>query len=224
MNTDAFGYIRVSGRGQVDGDGFPRQRVAVLKYASDNGITITRWFEERAVPGATEWDNRPAWVDMVQEFNGVRTIVIERLDRLARDLMVQEHIIADLARRNIVLVSTLEPDLGSTEPTRVLMRQIMGAIAQYDKTMIVQKLRGARQRMKARGERCEGRKPYGHYGNELGVLANIQDAARAGETSAAIARSLNAGGVRTRSGGDWHPYTIGRILARTDSTRGKAAR
>ena len=43
------------------------------------------------------------------------------------------------------------------------MRQIFGAIAEYEKTMIVIKLRGARQRKKARTGRCEGRKPYGHY-------------------------------------------------------------
>jgi len=33
--------------------------------------------------------------------NGVKTIIIEKLDRLARDLMIQEHIIQDLQRRGI---------------------------------------------------------------------------------------------------------------------------
>ena len=59
--------------------------------------------------------------------------------------MIQEHIIQDLQRRGIALVSVAEPDLCSDDPTRKLMRQIMGAIAEYDKTMTVLKLRGARQ-------------------------------------------------------------------------------
>ena len=43
------------------------------------------------------------------------------------------------------------------------MSQMMGAIAQYEKAMIVLKLRAARECKKARTGRCEGCKPYGHY-------------------------------------------------------------
>src|ERR1700688_758578 len=124
----AYAYLRVSGKSQVDGDGFPRQREAVNTFAAAAGIEIIREFVEKAVPGKTEWDDRPAWTDMVLSFNGVTTIVIERLDRLARDLLVQEHIIADLRNRGITLLSTAEPDLGSDEPSRVFMRQVLGAL------------------------------------------------------------------------------------------------
>lgn len=37
----AFGYLRVSGKGQVPGDGFPRQKVAIKAYADAQGIKIT---------------------------------------------------------------------------------------------------------------------------------------------------------------------------------------
>ncbi len=212
----AYAYARVSGRGQVDGDGFPRQEAAIQKYAAENGIEIAGTYREKAVPGATEWDDRPAWVEMLDRIvnNGVRTIVIERLDRLARDLMVQEHIFADLANRKITLVSTVEPDLGSTEPTRVMMRQIMGAIAQYDKAMIVLKLRGARQRAKAREGHCEGRKAFGHYPGEAEILKEIRNLADSGETPTGVARTLNERGVRGRGGKPWHPYAVSRILGR----------
>src|ERR1051325_9513994 len=145
---EAFGYVRVSGRGQLDGDGFPRQREAIERYAAVNGLRIVRWFEEKAVCGATEWENRPAWSEMVQTLNGVRTIVIEKLDRLARELFIQEYILRDLKQRGVTLVSAAEPDLDS-DPGRVLFRQMMGAIAQYDRTMVVAKLRAARTRMRA---------------------------------------------------------------------------
>ena len=46
--------------------------------------------------------------------------------------MVQEHIIADLRQRHITIISALEPDLCVDDPSRKLMRQIMGAIAEYD--------------------------------------------------------------------------------------------
>ena len=213
----AYGYLRVSGRGQLDGDGFPRQRAAIAKHANDNGLRIVRWFEERATPGATEWEDRPAWSAMVAELNGVRTVVIEKLDRLARDLMVQEHIVQDLAQRRITLVSTAEPDLGSSDPTRVLFRQIMGAVAQYDKAMVVLKLRGARQRIKARGESCEGRKRFGYYNEETATLAKISALRAAGLTATAIARELNGAGMKPRCGRQWHPYVVSRIVSSLQS-------
>ena len=143
----AFGYLRVSGKAQVDGDGFPRQREAIASFALAAGIEIVREFQENAVTGKTEWDDRPAWMEMMLSLNGVTTIIIERLDRLARDLMVQEHIIADLKQRKITLISTAEPDLCTDDPSRKLPRQIMGTIAEYDRAMIVLKLRGARKRV-----------------------------------------------------------------------------
>lgn len=45
---------------------------------------------------------------------------------------------------------------------------MMGAVAQYEKSQIVLKLRGARLRKKAKTGRCEGRKPFGYYEGETG--------------------------------------------------------
>ena len=190
--------------------------VAIRKHAAASGLTVVEVFREEAVPGATEWDDRPAWVAMLEKIvgNGVRTIVIERLDRVARDLMVQEHIIADLRKRGVELVSTEEPDLGSTEPSRVAMRQMMGVFAQYEKAMIVLKLRGARQRKKAADGRCEGRKPYGFYPGEAQVLAAMRRLSESGTKPAIIARLLNDKGMRPRGGSEWHPYAVSRILRR----------
>jgi len=212
--VEAFGYIRVSGRGQLDGDGFPRQREAIERYVAANGIKIVKWFEERAVCGATEWENRPAWSDMVQHLNGVRTIVIECLNRLARELFIQEYILRDLKQRGVTLVSAMEPDLDS-DPGRVLFRQMMGAIAQYDRTMIVLKLKAARKRQKASEGRCEGRKPYGDRPGERAVIERIKEARAAGQAFDAIAAALNAEGVATRTAGKrWFGSTVAKIMRR----------
>src|SRR5450432_1163859 len=150
--TKAFAYLRVSGKGQVNGDGFPRQLSAIKAYAKAQDIQIVRVFREEGVPGATELANRPAFVEMMTALhtNGTRLVLIEKLDRLARDLMIQETIIGDLRKNNFELISVAEPDLLKDDPSRKLMRQIFGAIAEYEKTMIVLKLRGARVRAKAK--------------------------------------------------------------------------
>jgi DNA invertase Pin-like site-specific DNA recombinase len=144
--------------------------------------------------------------------NGVRTIIIEKLDRLARDLMVQEATIADLQKHGFTLVSVAEPDLMATDPTRILMRQLMGAVAQYDKSQIVLKLRGARMRMRAKEGRCEGRKPYGYYDGEQAVIERMQELRAARMGFDRIAAQLNAEGLKTRTGAQWHGLVCNRIL------------
>ena len=47
----AFAYLRVSGKGQVRGDGFTRQLRAIRAYANQQGIWITQVFREEGVAG-----------------------------------------------------------------------------------------------------------------------------------------------------------------------------
>lgn len=210
----AFAYLRVSGKDQIDGDGFPRQRAAISAYAKANDFRIVEWFEERAVSGKTEWDARPAWLDMIAKLNGTATIFVEKLDRLARDLMIQEHIIADLRRRHVDLVSVAEPDLCIDDPGRKLLRQIMGAIAEYDRAMITAKLAGARKRAKAKNGRCEGRKPFGTRPGEAEAVGFMRQYRSDGETFASIADLLNKSAHKTRTGKPWIGAVVCKILAR----------
>jgi DNA invertase Pin-like site-specific DNA recombinase len=214
--TTAFAYLRVSGKGQIKGDGFPRQIAAIRKYAAERQIRITRVFEEKGIGGATELEDRPELMTMMDALtsNGTRLVLIEKLDRLARKLMVQETIIGDLRKRGFDLVSVMEPDLLENDDSRTLMRQIFGAVAQYEKAMIVAKLRVARQRMKARTGRCEGLKPFGDKPGEAGVRDRIRSMRKAGATLQSICDALNAEGVATRYGKIWMPMTAARIAKR----------
>ena len=45
------------------------------------------------------------------------------------------------------------------DPTKVMMRQVAGAFAQFEKSRLVAKLASARQRKRESVGRCEGRKP-----------------------------------------------------------------
>src|SRR4051812_16212048 len=93
----AIAYLRVSGQGQIDGDGFERQEDSIRRYARANRLKIADadWFKDAGVSGTRELENRPglaAVLDRV-ESNGARIVLVERADRLARDLMVSEIIL-----------------------------------------------------------------------------------------------------------------------------------
>jgi DNA invertase Pin-like site-specific DNA recombinase len=210
----AFAYLRVSGKGQIDGDGFPRQLKAVKEYAASHDLKIVKVFREEGVSGAVECMDRPTWAEMVGTIlaNGVRTILVESLGRLARDLFIQEYILRDMEQRGITLVSVSESDLGSNDPTRVMFRQILGAIHQYEKTMIVLKLRGARKRMKAKQGHCEGAKQFGHREGEQVVIDRMKSLRTSGMGFDKIAAQLNSEGIKPRRGDRWHGLTVNRVL------------
>src|SRR5271166_948066 len=91
---------------------------------------------------------------------------------LARDLITQETGWRFLRDAGIALIAADSPDafLDDT-PTAVMIRQILGSVAQFEKAMLVAKLRGARQRKKAATGKCEGRKSYAEINPEAVALA-----------------------------------------------------
>jgi DNA invertase Pin-like site-specific DNA recombinase len=169
---------------------------------------------EEGVSGTRESADGPAWSELMTALhaNGAKVVIVERLDRLARDLMVQETIVGDLRKHGFELVSVAEPDLMATDPTRILVRQMMGAVAQYEKSQIVLKLHGARIRKRAKEGRCEGRKPYGFYEGESEALNRIEALRAESMGFDRIAAKLNEERVPTRTGRPWHGVVINRIL------------
>jgi DNA invertase Pin-like site-specific DNA recombinase len=221
-----FAYLRVSGKGQVEGDGFPRQREAITAYCKAHDLVVKEWFQEEGVSGTLPSESRPAWLLMwnALETNGTKTIIIERLDRLARDLMIQETLLGDLKKNGFEILSTAEPDLDSNEPTRKLIRQVVGAVAEYDRAMIAAKLRGARDRnsvAKAKKlgvahARVEGRKPFGTRDGEQAIIKQITELAAQGAKYDAIATTLNTSKCKPRSGKRWYACSVRNILLREE--------
>jgi len=216
VKTQAVSYLRVSGKGQVQGDGFPRQRAAIAAFAKGAKLELVEEFRDEGVSGTTELEGRPGLAALLDriESNGVKVVVIERADRLARDLMVSEVILAQFAAAGAKVLTADGADLSSAadDPTRTLIRQVLAAVAQFDKSVVVLKLRAARERLRRKGLRVEGRKPYGFHPNERAIVAHIQ-ALRAVSRDvrpslADVAAQLNAEGHTTRYGKRWTPAGV----------------
>jgi DNA invertase Pin-like site-specific DNA recombinase len=86
--TKAFAYLRVSGKGQIQGDGSPRQLARLRVYAQAHDIRLAQVFREEGVCGTRESADRPTWSALMTALHadGVKVVIIEELDRLARDL------------------------------------------------------------------------------------------------------------------------------------------
>lgn len=231
--TPAFSYVRVSGRSQVDRDGFPRQRAAVAKLAKSGGFEIVDEFTDAAVSGTVEGFDRPGLSDLLVAIrrNGVRTVLIERSDRLARDLMVGEVILAECRKLDVKVIaadSGQDLTVGDDDPTRVLIRQVLGAVSQFEKSVIVQKLRAARDRKRRETGRCEGRIPFGEKQGEAATVDRIRDLYRKPRggrrrSMAQIAQVLNEEGLNPHSGAQWNRGSVWALLKRLGLLRKQPA-
>src|SRR3954465_6715417 len=164
--VQAVAYLRTYSATNIgaDKDSDKRQRDAIAGFAKRAGFVIADEFYDAAVSGADPIDQRPGFTAMLKriEGNGVRTIIVETASRFARDLMVQEVGYAMLRERGIELIAADSPtSLIEDTPTARLIRQVLGAVAEFDKAMTVAKLRGARERKRATGAKVEGRKSHG---------------------------------------------------------------
>jgi len=176
LKAKAVAYIRTSSAANVgtDKDSDKRQRDAITAYTKRSGLEIVGEFNDAAVSGADHIETRPGFTAMLAYIasNGARTIIVETASRFARDLMVQEVGFAKLQALGIKLVAADSPQsfLDDT-PTSKLIRQILGAVSEFDKAMVVAKLKGARERKRTiTGRKVEGRKSHAELRPELVAL------------------------------------------------------
>ncbi len=221
MKIEAVGYCRVSGKGQQNtGTGLDRQEETVRAYAKQNDYKLLQVYHEAHTGTETE---RPIFEEMLAELlgNGCRVIIVECLDRLARDLSVQLQIIALLANKGITLINAMtgQDCTNPTDPMTLAMIQVQGAFAQLDKNLLVRKLKKGRQAKKEKTGSCEGRKPYGFYPGESEILNRIKQLHRKIKYEKRlgpyeIATILNKENLPNRKGTLWHGATIRKIIER----------
>ncbi len=132
------GYIRVSTAEQVDGFGLEVQEQAVRAYCRSNGLRLVAMFSDEGLSGSNGLDTRRGLCEALAhvETGQASAVVVYRLDRLAHDLILQEVTIQRLQAIGAAVLSVSEPDTDSDDPTKVLLRQMLGAFGQYERCVI----------------------------------------------------------------------------------------
>lgn len=211
----AYAYLRVSGKEQIFGNGFDRQLKTIEQFCNISQYKVEKIYREQ-VSGTEDEKNRPEMSMMIADImsNGCSTIIVEDLSRLAREYRVQENIILYLVSRKISLVAANTgenvTEAIASDPMRKALVQVQGVFGELDKSLLVMRLRRAREKMRKEKGRCEGAKPYGTMKGEAEVARRIKLLRRRPKkggmtrrTYQSIADQLNAEGIKPRRGEKW---------------------
>lgn len=173
MKGQRIGYIRVSTTDQNT----ERQL---------DGVPLDRTFQDKASGKSAE---RPGLEQMLQFAREGDTVIVHSMDRLARNLDDLRRLVRQMTARGI-RIEFIKEGLtfsGETSSVQQLMLSIMGAFAEFERSLINERQREGIALAKAKGV-YKGRKP-------ALTKAQIEEArerlAGGGITMAALARELD---------------------------------
>ena len=140
-------YARVSSADQT----CENQLLEVRQYVERRGWTAVEYVD-RGVSGAK--DRRPALDQMIADGKRRRfdVVVCWRLDRLGRNLKHLITLLEDLQALGVGFVS-LQEGIDATTPAGKLQMQILGAIAEFERARIQERVRAGLARARAQGVR-----------------------------------------------------------------------
>jgi DNA invertase Pin-like site-specific DNA recombinase len=169
------GYVRVSTLDQNTG----RQ----LEQMKDEHTDVI--FEDRVSGKSVE---RPELEKLLKHVRKGDTVVVHSMDRLARNLRDLRGLVDDLTNRGAV-VRFLKENLeftGETNSTAKLMLNIMGAVAEFEREMMLE-----RQREGIAVAKAEGKYRGGKFKLTADRVTELRKRAAAGENKAALAREFS---------------------------------
>jgi DNA invertase Pin-like site-specific DNA recombinase len=215
-------YIRVStGKQGKSGLGIEAQREAIARFAAVEGCeVIGEHVEVETGKGADALERRPQLAAALAAARKAKApVVVAKLCRLSRDVAFISGL---MAQQVAFIVAELGAD---ADP---FMLHIYAALAEKERGMIADRTRAALAAKKAQGATLGNRTNLAEAAtkgaaanrtaadafaaNVLPVIRQIQ--AAGATTHRAIAEALNARGIRTARGGQWHVSTVQNMLGR----------
>lgn len=217
-------YGRFSPRpNAADCDSVERQLTDLREYCEKNAIPVRAEYGDRALSGADH--ERPGLWDAIAAVKRGDILLVRNMDRLARDVLLCEMVLKEIADKGALAVSMNGEGTDSQTPEGTFIRQIFQAFAQYQRAVIRSKTAAAMRRHQKNGRRMSEKTPYGWHRDPTDVAQMVRDpteqqhieeiceAYREGDSLRSIARTMENRNEPCR-GGTWHHATIKSILRR----------
>lgn len=184
MSKNVVGYYRTSSTTNEKGDSRTRQSLSVKNYSKSKGWNIQNEFYD-VVSGTTNILERKEFVKMLSFCveHSIDHILFDGTDRLSRDLLVSELSYEYLTKKlGYTLISVRnDKTFTDTNPTGILVRQLLSTISSFEKNNLVEKLRQSRDRKSKKNKelgiisrnglgKCGGRRKLTEINKDLSGL------------------------------------------------------
>jgi DNA invertase Pin-like site-specific DNA recombinase len=148
--TLVFGYVRASTLEEVKQGSNERQKEILQRFFNDRGWEY-RIYEDRAKSGANM--EREDLKRMTRDIEAMKpyAIVVTKIDRYARSLIDLLNSIQELEQKGVGFISVQDSGIDTTSPNGRLLLQILGAFAEFERTMINSRTSAGREKAKAKG-------------------------------------------------------------------------
>jgi len=228
----AVAYLRVSTDAQAKEDrfGLDAQREAIDKYAKQNNIEIKKYYIDAGISGATL--ARPELDRLLKDSDKKTfdTVIVAKLDRIARKLFYQLWIEKELNKYDINIVSVSEP-YNEQDSMTVAFRQMVGVFAELEKSRISERMTGGRIQKAKTGNYSGGRPALGYVADKntksLTINADKTEAIKLvfqlrmqGLSFQLIANKLNLLGHTTALNKSFSKVQVKRIIDRKELYQG----
>jgi DNA invertase Pin-like site-specific DNA recombinase len=176
MPTEAklrlIAYTRTSSVNGSNGDSLDAQEDACRSWATENGHEVVAVQSDPGVSGRKSVDERPGLLAALVaiEAGEADGIIVHNIDRLARELHVQEAALDRVWRAGGSVFETFDGEIprdDPDDPQRTFLRQVLGAAAQLERGMIAARLRRGKRRKAATGGYIGGHRLHRRYGYQL---------------------------------------------------------
>jgi len=225
-------YTRVSTEEQNAKDryGMRSQLSDIRRLCSSRKYQIVQFYSDTASGSKS---NRPEFQQMLSDAKNhlFEAIVVAKFDRLARSLVLQLLTTDELQKIGVQVISVAEP-LGEQDPdTARLIRSVMGAFSEFERSRINARMSGGRREKAKIGGFSGGPPQYGYVSQDHKLVIDEDQAEvvrkifflRAQRWALQeIADKLNET-TTTRRGKAWQPTQVSRILEHRSLYRGRYA-
>ena len=216
-------YTRVSTRFQAESkNGLEAQLKACEDYAERLQIPVEGIYTDSAVSGAAELSERPELMDAINSLKKGDILVVAKRDRIARDVLLNA-VIEKMVSDRKASIHAADGAGNGDDPSAELMRNILAAMAAYEKAIISLRTKAAMKAMKRAGK-VYGKIPFGYRRDgsrfisderESAILSDVASWREAKTTWSKCAARLNASGRFNRAGNDWSLQNLSQVVKRS---------
>ncbi|WP_121627702.1 recombinase family protein [Poseidonibacter antarcticus] len=220
-----YSYMRLSTDEDKQSNSFEIQSQAITTYAKANGLEpIVKTFKD--TKSGAKLEQRLGLMELLNTIKKDDKVIVQKIDRLSRDVLQMGWIRTELARKGCELV-IIDTKNDNNDPMANLMEQIVTAFADYERQMIKSRIQATMDLKKSKGEKLGGAIPFGFdvieqdkkkvlFKNDVEqkVVASIKRYKSKGLSLGAIAKKLNERGITTKNGKEFQSMQVKRILDR----------